>query len=250
MSKKLGLKAGSKLMLMAHQGGGGSAKQPRAKSLGVMSARDALEQPAISRAKTEAESQAGSVGPVPAVAAATAEPPDGAVCRVAVAQGKTQHVLWLHRHESNSSGADPLAGLTMADVMAQLEVATGVPVSQQKLVVKGKVVDGPLALRAAGAKDPKSGHVASLKVMLMGTMGYHRAQTESSFLDTAAGEIATLESAAVSLQRVAAHGGGANDGGAELRVRHARLSTDAAALRNRLETTNWKGDQMEDEVAR
>ena len=124
------------------------------------------------------------------------------------------------------------------------------PIEQQKLVLKGgKVADDHSTLTACGvhvSEHSEIGSIAMAKAVLLGTANYHKVQSETAFLQKSAAELDAMQASLESLAKSAAHGGGANDGGATLRVRHARLADDVAALRNRLETTHWKGQSGED----
>lgn len=247
---KYKLKEGTTLMMM---GKADSALTPAASSspqyTGAATARELLEESAAAEPARTAEAMANASKTAPMAAAVAASVDDNSLgaplCRVTVKHGPVEYVLGLHGVREGQDTAASFDELVVADVMQQLFAASGVPVDQQKLVHKGTVLAATMTLGDRGIKPGKDG-VPAAKMVLMGTDKYHRVQAEGKMLAATEHELAALEADCASVVSTASHGADR----AVIQVRASRMIDVASGIRSRLQATHWRGDGMEDELAR
>ena len=239
---KVSLKEGMTVMVMgtaeAAAGDAATAGGNRG-GVGMADARELLEAAAAAPAAAAVSAKAGA----PQVASdGEGDPP---LCRVAIKHGAASFSLRLGNAAGSSDSKSGFAALTVASVMQELSVISGIPPNQQKLVSKGSVLAPETRLADCGFKAGKDGVLAS-RMVLMGTEKYHKATDERHLLATTQAELDTLESDCASLVKAASHR--ANP--AEVQVRVSRLMGEAGGMRSRLSAVSWRGDGMEDEAAR
>jgi len=88
---------------------------------------------------------------------------------------------------------------TVRDLKLQLQPKIGAPSKQMKLLIKGKVRGDEESLKACGVEGKK------VKVMLLFTEGYHRAEDGGEFLQIAMEEISRMKIFIESLQKQLNH---------------------------------------------
>eukprot|EP01043_Picozoa_sp_COSAG02_P008403 COSAG02_NODE_268_length_26526_cov_28.495554_10_plen_329_part_00 len=248
---KYKLKEGITLMMMGAAdpgftpaGGTATPAIPRPVA-GVAAARELLEEAAAASA-AEAEANASKQT---AAAASTADDEAALgrpLCRVTVKHGPVEYSLSLRGLREGQDSAASFEELVVADVMQHLFAASGVPMDQQKLVHKGTVLAGTMALGRDRAIKPGKDGVPAAKMVLMGTDKYHRVQAEGRMLSATEQEVATLEADCGSAVSAASH----RADRAVIQVRVSRMLDVACGIRSRLQAVHWRGDGMEDEQAR